>query len=58
MALKLGPRVNFHHTYHHDITTLSLFRRLNLLDIDSYYRNRILRWAGHVARMPMSRAPR
>ena len=37
MALKLGPRVNFHHTYHHDITTLSLFRRLNLLDIDSYY---------------------
>ena len=25
---------------------------------DSYYHNRLLRWAGHVARMPMSRAPR
>jgi hypothetical protein len=25
---------------------------------DSYFHNRILRWAGHVARMPMSRAPR
>ena len=29
-----------------------------ILDIDSYFHNRILRWAGHVARMPMSRAPR
>jgi len=27
------------------------------LDIDNYFHNRILRWAGHVARMPMSRAP-
>ena len=32
--------------------------RLGILDIDSYFHNRILRWAGHVARMPMSRAPR
>ena len=30
----------------------------DILDIDSYFHNRILRWAGHVARMPMSRAPR
>jgi len=51
-------RVNLHHTFRHHITTSSLFRRLNLLDIDSYYHNRLLRWAGHVARMPMSRAPR
>ena len=36
----------------------SLFRRLGVLNIDSYFHNRILRWAGHVARMPMSRAPR
>jgi len=28
------------------------------MDLDSYYHNRILRWAGHVARMPMTRAPR
>ena len=66
-------RVDLHHTFRHHITTSSLFgsgpegpelegsslfRRLNLLDIDSYYHNRLLRWAGHVARMPMSRAPR
>ena len=51
-------RVNLHHTFRHHITTSSLFRRLNLLDIDSYYHNRLLRWTGHVSRMPMSRAPR
>jgi len=51
-------RVNLHHTFRHQITTSNLFRRLNLLYIDSYYHNRLLRWAGHVARMPMSRAPR
>jgi len=51
-------RVNLHHTFHHHIITSSLFHRLGLLDIDSYFYNRFLRWAGHVARMPMSRAPR
>ena len=51
-------RVNLHHTFCHHITSASLFRRLGILDIDSYSHNRILRWAGHVARMPMSRAPR
>jgi hypothetical protein len=50
--------VNLHHTFRHHITSASLFRRLGILDIDSYFHNRILRWAGHVARMPMSRAPR
>ena len=40
------------------VVCASLFRRLGILDIDSYFHNRILRWAGHVARMPMSRAPR
>jgi hypothetical protein len=28
------------------------------LDLDSYDHNRVLRWAGHVARMRMNRAPR
>ena len=51
-------RVNLHHTFRHHITTSSLFHRLGLLDIGSYFYNRFLRWAGHVARMPMSRAPR
>ena len=54
-------RANLRHTFRHHITSASLFRRLGILDIDSYYRkyrNRIFRWAGYVARMPMSRAPR
>ena len=42
----------------HHITSASLFRRLGILNIGNYFHNRILRWAGHVARMPMSRAPR
>ena len=50
-------RLNSHHTFRHHITTSSLFRRLGLLDIGSYFFNRFLRWAGHVARIPMSRAP-
>jgi len=41
-----------------DTTENFLFYRLNLLEIVSYNHTRILRWAGHVARMPMSRAPR
>jgi len=32
--------VNLHHTFRHYITTSSLFRRLGLLDIDSYFYNR------------------
>jgi len=39
--------VNLQHTFRHHIITTSLFRRLNLLDIGSYYHNRVLRWAGH-----------
>jgi len=50
--------VNLHHTFRHHITSASRFRRLGILDIDSYFHNRILRWAGHVARMPISWAPR
>jgi hypothetical protein len=33
-------------------------RRPDVMDLDSYYHNRVLRWAGHVARMPMTRASR
>ena len=50
-------RVNLHHTFRHHITSASLFRRLGILNIDSYFHNRIIRWAGHVARMLMSQAP-
>lgn len=37
---------------------LNLFKRLHIEPLDTYYHRRILRWAGHVSRMPMSRAPR
>jgi hypothetical protein len=51
-------RVSLRHAFHHHISSATLFQRLNVMDLDSYYHNRILRWAGHVARMPMTRAPR
>jgi len=35
-------RVNLHHTFRHHITTLSLYYRFGLLDIDSYFYNRFL----------------
>jgi hypothetical protein len=51
-------RITMAHTIRHRITSESLFRRLGIQDLDRYYHNRVLRWAGHVARMPMSRMPR
>ena len=51
-------RVKLNHIFRHHITSASPFRRLGILDIVSYFHNRILRWAGHVARTPMSPAPR
>ena len=51
-------RISIAHTIRHHITTERLFCRLDIMDLDSYYHNRVLRWAGHAARMPMSRAPR
>jgi len=51
-------RVNLHHTFRHHITPRRLNRRLGLLNIDSNFYYRFLRWTGHVARMLMSRAPR
>jgi hypothetical protein len=35
------------------ISAATLSQRL-IMDQDSYFHNRILRWAGHVARMPMT----
>jgi len=43
----LARCVAWPHTFSHHITTTSLFRRLNLLGIGSYYENQILRWASH-----------
>ena len=32
--------------------------RLKVMDLNSYYNSRILRWAGHVSWMPSTRSPR
>jgi hypothetical protein len=51
-------RVTMAHTIRCRIRTATLLERLGLRPIDEYYNNRILRWAGHVARMDMNRIPR
>ena len=51
-------RINIAHTIRHHISSESLFGRLDIESIDTYYHRRLLRWAGHIARMPLNRAPR
>jgi hypothetical protein len=51
-------RISIAHTICHSIASEHLFRRLGMIDLDSYYHNPVLRWAGYAARMPMNRAPR
>ena len=46
------------HTYRHLIPSKQLYKRLGIAAADQYHHRRLLRWAGHVPRMPMSRAPR
>jgi len=51
-------RITMAHTVRHRISSDSLFKRLDIESLDTYYYRRLLRWAGHVARMPFTRAPR
>ena len=51
-------RVTMQHTRKHRISTASLLKRLEIKHLDYYYNTRLLRWAGHIARMPMYRLPR
>ena len=51
-------RISIAHTIRHRISSTSLFNRLGIESIETYYHRRILRWAGHVARMPMERSVR
>ena len=51
-------RVTLAHSFRHHIPTSDLLSRLGIRPIDDYYHNRILRWAGHVARMSRVRLPR
>jgi hypothetical protein len=54
--------VSYHNGPHdetpHHIQELVRAERLGVGSFDSYYNRRLLRWAGHVARMPMDRMPR
>jgi hypothetical protein len=50
---------SLHHAFHLQISLATLLKRLNAMDLKCYNHNWILpRWAGHVARMPMTRAQR
>ena len=51
-------RITIAHTIRHHISSADLFKKLGLNPLDTYYHRRLLRWAGHVSRMPMTRAPR
>ncbi len=51
-------RINIAHTIRHHISTSSLLARLGIESFETYYHRRLLRWAGHVSRMPLNRLPR
>jgi hypothetical protein len=51
-------RITIAHTVRHRISSASLFKRLSIEPFDAYYNRRLLRWTGHVARMPLTRAQR
>jgi hypothetical protein len=51
-------RITIAHAIRHRISSASLFKRLSIEPFDKYYNRRLLRWTGHVARMPLTRAPR
>jgi len=51
-------RVNLRMTRHYHISASVLLRRVGLENIEHYYHSRILRLAGHIVRMPMTRLPR
>jgi hypothetical protein len=51
-------KVTMRQVFVHRISTAELLKRLGIRSLDYYYNTRLLRWAGHVARMPMTRTPR
>ena len=51
-------RIIMVHTIKHRIKSKSLLERLGVGSFGSYYNRRLLRWAGHVACMPLNRMPR
>jgi hypothetical protein len=50
-------RITIAQAIRHRISSASLFKRLTIEPLDTHYNRRLLRWTGHVARMPSTRAP-
>ena len=51
-------RITLEHTRRCRILSEQLYRRLGVATEEQYCRRRLLRWAGHVSRMPITRLPR
>jgi hypothetical protein len=51
-------RITMARTFRCHVRLRDLRARLGIQSLDRYYYHRTLRWAGHVARMHMSRLPR
>jgi hypothetical protein len=46
------------HAIRHHISSASFFKNFAIEPFDNYYNRRLLRWTGHVARMPSNQTPR
>jgi hypothetical protein len=58
-CVRMMCRVTLAHVFRQRISNASLLHRLRIWSLDEYYHNRLLRWAGHVARMDVTvRIPR
>jgi exonuclease III len=57
-CLRTICKVSMLMTRHKHIPTKALEIKLGIHGVNYYYSTRTLRWAGHIARMPMTRVPR
>ena len=57
-CLRTLCRVKMRQVHRHRIKQDTLNARVGLQSLDYYYSTRLLRWAGHVSRMPWYRTPR
>jgi hypothetical protein len=57
-CVRIMRKVTMYHVIKYHIKTKDLLKQLGIKSFDHYYHTRLLRWAGHVARMDMDRLPR
>jgi hypothetical protein len=59
LPMRLNHMPHYHRSLHSPpYLSASLFKRLAIELFNTNYNRRLLRWTGHVARMPLTRAPR